>query len=193
MEHAPSEGRATLARLIRQQCNVLLSTVVVTREALSAAGLFDETLRRGHDFDLWLRLALRGVDIEFQPLVLAERRARADGLSGDRCTELERALTVLDKFGRRHDLPDTEAGLLAIRTTELRDALEIERARRRLCDGEFEAARGHLERATALSFKHRVALAALRVAPSVVRWVYCALYPADGQTARAPELPPAWN
>src|SRR5262249_50917765 len=57
MEDAPSDGAVTLLSLIEQRCNVILSTVVARRDAVVAAGMFDEGLRRGQDFDLWLRLA----------------------------------------------------------------------------------------------------------------------------------------
>jgi hypothetical protein len=100
---------------------------------------------------------------------------------------------VLDKFGRRRDLPDEVPGLVSARTEELRNALEIERARLRLLDGEFEAAREHLKRSSVLSLKHRAALAALRVAPAAVRRVYCALHRADRPAARAPRSPAAWS
>ena len=56
MKGAPSKGPVTLVSLLNLQCNVLLSTVVARRAALVRVGLFDESIRRGHDFDLWLRM-----------------------------------------------------------------------------------------------------------------------------------------
>jgi glycosyltransferase involved in cell wall biosynthesis len=47
MDTAPSAGAVTLLSLIRQQCNIMLSTVVVRRTPLVEAGLFDEGLRAG--------------------------------------------------------------------------------------------------------------------------------------------------
>lgn len=91
MEAAPSCGEVTLESLISQECNIALSTVVARRSAVVDAGLFDEDLWRGQDFDLWLRLALRGVTMRYQETVLAERRVRADGLSGDSVAEIQRA------------------------------------------------------------------------------------------------------
>src|SRR5262249_40077079 len=88
IEGAPSDGEVTLLSLIQQRCNVILSTVVVHRDAIVKAGMFDEGLRRGQDFDLWLRMALRGAAIAYQRAVLAERRVRASVLSGDAISEL---------------------------------------------------------------------------------------------------------
>lgn len=65
MEAAPSKG-VTLISLIAQRCNIILSTVVARREAIVGAGLFDESLRRGQEFELWLRLVLGGARIEYR-------------------------------------------------------------------------------------------------------------------------------
>jgi hypothetical protein len=104
---APSDGDVTLISLIQRPCRIVLSTVVARRRAIVAAGLFDETLRRGQDFELWLRLAWRGEVIAYHRDVLADRRVRDEGLSGEAVRTVERALNVLDRFarGRTLDLP----------------------------------------------------------------------------------------
>ncbi len=172
MEGAPSEGEVNLISLIEQRCNVILSTVVMRRDALVRSGLFDEGLRRGQDFDLWLRLALRRERIEYQRAVLAERRVRASGLSGDAVSELERALNVLDRFGNRYLLDAPARTAVRIRTMQLVDRLEIEQAKRRLFEGNFAAAQYHLSAARERPLKLRLALLALRLAPRLVRAVY---------------------
>jgi hypothetical protein len=69
------------------------------REPLVDAGGFDETLRRGQDFDLWLRPGLSRRADGISACRLAERRgARADGLSGDSIAEIRRALNVRQRF-----------------------------------------------------------------------------------------------
>jgi len=172
MEDAPSEGEVTLLTLIEQRCTVILSTVVVRRTALLAAGLFDEGLRRGQDFDLWLRLALRGASIAYQRAVLAERRARPDAPPGDRVTELERALTVLERFGHRHLLDAASRTALRIRTMQLVDRLEIEQGKRRLLEGNYPAAQYHLAAAKERRWTLRLAILCLHVAPRLARAVY---------------------
>jgi glycosyltransferase involved in cell wall biosynthesis len=177
METAPSNGEVTLASLIRQECNIALSTVMVRRRPLVAAGLFDETLRRGQDFELWLRLALRGAPIRYQRDVLAERRVRTDGLSGDSVAEIERALNVLDRFGRANTLVAVERTALRIRMMTLVDRLEIEQAKQRLTEGNFAAARYHLSAARDQRWKVRLASVALHVAPRLIRSAYLWLRP----------------
>lgn len=183
MEAAPSCGPVTLVSLLEQRCNIPLSTVVMRRDSLVEAGMFDESLRRGQDYELWLRLALRGASIAYQRVVLAERRARMDGLSGDALAELERVLNVLDRFGRRHVLPVEARTALRVRAMALLDRLEIEQAKRRILEGNFAAAKYHLAAPRRRGLKVRAALLALRVAPRLARRMYI--------TLRAPLWTPA--
>jgi hypothetical protein len=155
----------------------MLSTVVVRRAPLVEAGLFDEGLRRGQDFELWLRLALRGMPMRFQQAVLAERRVRADGLSGDAVAEIQRALNVLDRFGRSHVLDHEARTALRIRMMALVDRLEIEQAKLRIVEGNFAAAGYHLNAARERPWKLRLALVALQVAPRLLRGAYIRLRP----------------
>jgi glycosyltransferase involved in cell wall biosynthesis len=177
MHAAPSEGEVTLLALIEQRCNILLSTVVTRRQTIVEAGLFDEALRRGQDFDLWLRIALGGARIAYHTDVLAERRVHACGLSGDSISELQRAINVLDRFGRAHDLPQATRTALRIRTMALIDRLEVEQGKQRFVEGNFAAAQYHFGAARAHTWKVRAAAVALRVAPRLMRRVYLRLRP----------------
>jgi hypothetical protein len=163
---------------VQQRCNIVLSTVVTRRSVVVKAGLFDETLRRGQDFELWLRLAWTGARLAYQRVVLAERRVRADGLSGDTISEIERALNVLDRFGRARVLERDVRTALRIRMMALVDQLEIEQGKRRIIEGNFAAAQYHLSAARERPFKLRMVLLALKVAPRAVRAAYLRLRPA---------------
>jgi glycosyltransferase involved in cell wall biosynthesis len=178
MEGAPSDGEVTLLSLIQQRCNIVLSTVVVRRRPLVAAGLFDETLRRGQDFELWLRMAWRGAAMAYQRDVLAERRVHADGLSSDGIGMVERALNVLDRFGRGRALDAAARTALRIRTMTLVDRLEIERGRQRFLEGNFAAAQYHLSAAHERPLKLRLALLGLRLSPRLLRGAYLRFRPA---------------
>jgi len=110
--------------------------------------------------------------MSYQRVVLAERRVRADGLSGDTISELERALNVLDRFGHRHLLDAATRTALRIRTMQLVDRLEIEQGKLRILEGNFAAAEYHLAATRERPFKLRLAIVALRIAPRLVRAVY---------------------
>jgi glycosyltransferase involved in cell wall biosynthesis len=177
METAPSTSDVTLISLIEQRCNIILSTVVARRKTIVAVDLFDETLRRGQDFELWLRLAVHGATIHYQRHVSAERRVRADGLSGDPTAELQRALAVLDRFRSRHDLDRQARTAIRIRMMMLVDRLEIEQGKRRLLEGNFAAARYHFSAPRHQPWKLRIARMALHVAPRLLRAAYLVTRP----------------
>jgi glycosyltransferase involved in cell wall biosynthesis len=174
MEHAPSEGEVTLESLLLQRCNVILSGVVARRECLVSVGLFDPTLRRGQDFDLWLRLVHAGFRIEYQRKVLLERRVRTTGLSGDTIAELERALTVLIKAGETLDMSPRERAALKSRSNWIVDRLDLEKAKRHIIAGNFQAARHHLSSGVRKSLKARLAILGLIAAPRLVRSAFLA-------------------
>jgi len=175
MEKAPSRGEANLLALIEQRCNIPLSTVVARRNVLAEAGFFDESLRRGQDFDLWLRIAAAGHGIGYQRAVVTTRRVRRSGLSGDAIAELERAIHVLGYFGRNHDLPARARDAIRKRTRVLRSHLEIERAKQQLIEGNFAAACHHLSISHPKTLRSRATLLAMHVAPHLLRRVYLAL------------------
>jgi hypothetical protein len=133
--------------------------------------------RRGQDFELWLRVARRGERIAYQTHVLAERRVHASGLSGDPITGLQRAIDVLDRFGRAHELPSAARTALRIRMMALIDRLEVEQGKRRFLEGNFVVAQYHFQAARAHAWKVRAAAIALRIAPRLVRTVYLRVRP----------------
>jgi glycosyltransferase involved in cell wall biosynthesis len=176
-DQAPSDGPVTLVSLLEQRCNIPLSTVVARREAIAAAGMFDETLRRGHDADLWFRMALQGAGIGYQMAVLAERRVRSTGLSGSPIDELTRAIHVLDQFDRTHDLSIDAKTAVRIRLDRLMSRLELERAKQRLAEGHVRAARRHLDASRERTLKVQATRLLLRVAPGLARRLYRAVRP----------------
>jgi glycosyltransferase involved in cell wall biosynthesis len=175
MSTCPSDGAATFERLLAQQCTVLLSSVVARRSALVRAGLFDATLRRGQDFDMWLRMARLGSRIGYLRRVLVLRRQHRDNLSGTAVDEIERPLAVLRKTLTTMPLRDEEREIACRRVRQLEGALATERGKALLRDGDFEAARNAFAAAHgARTWKLHAARIALRLAPQLVRRVYLA-------------------
>jgi glycosyltransferase involved in cell wall biosynthesis len=177
MEAAPSREPVTLISLLNLESHVITSTVVVRRDKVMEVGLFDEALHRGHDYELWLRLTLNGARVAFQRDVLAERRARPAGLTGDTLTELQRPLTVMSHFAQRTDLPGEARLALHRSMIQMGDAVEVEMGKRRLIEGNFAAARHHLGATRRRPLKLRLALLGLRFAPGLVQRLYTALHP----------------
>lgn len=180
MDTTPSEGPVSFHSLLAQQCTVITSSVVARRGAIASVGGFDASLRRGQDFDLWLRLAHGGVRIAYQREPLIERIVRADGLSADPITELKRARRVLKGVRKKLALDAHDCTLLLGRITVLGAALELERGKRCLRHGHFDEARVHFQRSLALipCWKVRLVLMLTSVAPRAFQRAYVRLRPA---------------
>lgn len=75
------EGRFTqgFERLIESN-QIFTGTVLVRKECLESVGLFDESIRHGEDYDMWLRLALT-YSFGCIPDVMMNRRKHGDNLS----------------------------------------------------------------------------------------------------------------
>jgi len=171
METTPSTGEVTVRSLLAQRCTVLTSTVVVRRDCLSAVGLFNPAIRRGHDFDLWVRIAFAGARIEYQRSVLAERRVRRSGLSGDPVHELDRARAIYLHLAQTLPLAAREREVLRARLMWIMDRRDVERARASLAKGDVDGAQRHLVTVARPDHKIRMLRAAMRLAPALVRKV----------------------
>jgi glycosyltransferase involved in cell wall biosynthesis len=78
-----------------------VGTVVVRKDWLYEAGLFDESLRRVEDWDIWLRVALRH-SMAYSPKVWKLKRVHSTNLSNDTEAMAKTALHVLEKFKTAH-------------------------------------------------------------------------------------------
>lgn len=117
----------------RQKCNApstwlaLLSgnfipvhAVLVPREAIEAVDGFDESLRACEDYDLWLRLAHRGIRFVFNDAVLARYRKSPASLSSHRRHQLNATFAALTKVSAYAKLTDQEASILNAYKRKLR-------------------------------------------------------------------------
>jgi len=174
MDGAPSSGDVTVESLLAQRCTVLTSSVVARRQALIAAGLFDVDLRRGQDFDMWVRMAHRGARFEYTTAPLVERRIHLQNLSGDTLSALERAVAVLEKLSTKIVFSRPERRALDERVRILRGRIHAEHGKRSLKSGDLEHARLQFREAltAATNWKLQLVNAALHVAPGLIRQAY---------------------
>jgi glycosyltransferase involved in cell wall biosynthesis len=184
MDTAWSKGEATVEALLSQRCTVLTSSVVVRRQALIDEGLFDEELRRGQDFDMWLRLAAAGARFAYTTTPLVQRRIHSQNLSGDRISELERAAAVLVKLPAKLQLTDDQANLLEQRVRQLRGEIATEQGKQTLAAGALSEAATHFREAvrSGAGWKSRLMHLALKIAPSTTRHAYLRVRGASGHT-----------
>jgi len=85
-----------------------VNSVMVRREKVIAAGLFDETLRELEDWDLWLRMVLRGSKIGFTPGILSKVRIRRGSMTSNQKrmdTTMARVLQkTIDNLAQSHPI-----------------------------------------------------------------------------------------
>jgi glycosyltransferase involved in cell wall biosynthesis len=171
METAPSTGPVTFMSLVRAECNVVTSGVIARRQAVIDAGLFDESLRNAQDFELWTRLARRGVHMGYQRKVLLRYRCRQGSLSGDVMNRLARELRVYRYIAHTYDLtPEEHAEMSRVMGLQ-RGAIDLAAGKLRLLGGQFDEARSSFERARYVlgGWKLRLALLMMRVSPRLLR------------------------
>ena len=179
MSLCPSDGEVTLESLVAQKCNVLLSSVVARREAILSVGGFDAALRRGQDFDLWIRMARRGARMRYTRTVLTLYRRHDQALSGTPLNEIERPLAVLRKAAETMALSERERLILQRRMRVLEADLARERGKELLRRGDFIEARRAFARACRKigAWKTHAARLGLYVAPHLVRRFYLTRLP----------------
>lgn len=128
--------RGDVAVGLAWSCLFQASTVMIPRELAAAAGGFDRTLRNAGDWDLWLRIAERGIRVAgtLEPLVLY--RVWGGNESLDHVRTAEERVRMLEKAIARSQ----PAALRAACLRSLKNAraqLELASAARRLDDREF--------------------------------------------------------
>lgn len=174
METAPSEGEVTARSLLDATCNIITSGVLARKQPILDYGLFDEALRNSHDFDLWVRLAKRGVRLAYQRKVLLHYRCHDNSLSGDAINNVIRQLRVYDKVGRSYDLSSEERTVVSRMMENLRAEFELETARMHLGNSNFTDAREALRKANKHygSFKLKLAILFLHLSPRLLLSIY---------------------
>ena len=171
METAPSKGPVNFISLIRTDCNIITSGVVARRLPLIEAGLFNESLRNAQDFELWARMAKRGLRLAYQRKVLLRYRVREGSLSGDAMNRLARERFVFQHIADTYDLTPAERAELS-RTMNLQQAaVALAEGKSYLLDSRFDEALVSFQRAHCLlgGWKLQGAVVMLRFAPRLLR------------------------
>ena len=182
MQIQPSHGAVTAEKLLTVEVTVLTSTVLARKQLILEAGLFDEALRRGQDFDLWFRLAKRGARLLYQREVLAEHRIVESGLSGDTISQLQRTLAVFDRIRAKGELTPSEEAALQNAVNVALSKVALENGKEKLRERDFEGALDSLRQSMRhrQSWKVSIACVGLRVAPELLWRIYVRRLLPDG-------------
>jgi len=169
-----SEGHVDFLGLIDERCVITTSCSMVRRDVLLDVGMFDESLRRSEDFDLWLRIAHRGGRFDSSTAVLAQYRRNGTGTSSNETVMADAVLAVLDKCERTLTLTPKEREAVARargRQWAIKQLLEGKSA---LAQGDYGRAKRALREANVVMRSRKLSLIVhgLSVAPGVMARLY---------------------
>jgi glycosyltransferase involved in cell wall biosynthesis len=168
-DQCPSVGEATFEALVLERCQIPISTVVARKAAMLDAGLFDETLPRCDDYDMWVRVAFRGGKIAYSRNLGARVfTGRPGSLGVSRARMLEAYWNMLEKFQRSLPLSEPEGKMVKQRAAEIRARYLVEEGKCKLLEHEFSQARQLISEANSYLHNSMLSLTVLglRVAPS---------------------------
>ncbi len=168
MDACPSHGPATFAALITEQCQICVSTVVARKNAIVRAGLFDESLLRCDDYEMWVRAAFHGAKIAYSRKVQALLNGgRPGSLSQSSSKMAEGYWIILDKISRTFPLNDSDRVAVEKRKHEIRSRYLIEEGKFQLHQRQFDKAKELFSEANHHSrrLKLNLVLLGLRIAP----------------------------
>ena len=172
-DYFPVGGDVTFARVLARECQVY-GEVVARREAMLRAGLYDESLESGEDFELWLRMLKQGSRFAYVGRVLAFYRVRGGSHTSDPARLYASVLRVLDKVERTMALDAAERRALESHRARLTAAMRLDEGKAAFQAGDTRTARSKLKEANGAlrSWKLSLVLALLRVAPAPLRALY---------------------
>jgi len=158
-KRCPSHGEATFASLLVERCQIPISTVVARRDAIIKAGMFDETLLRCDDYDMWVRTAFHGAKIAYSHKVQARMPVgRPGSLSQSRAKMAEGYLNILEKYKISLPLQPADREVLEKRARQIKAKYFLEEGKSKLEQREFAEAREALAQANEFYRKPSISL-----------------------------------
>jgi glycosyltransferase involved in cell wall biosynthesis len=162
MDRCPSHGEPNFGALVVGRCHIPVLTVVVRKSAIVKAGLFDESLPRCDDYDMWLRTAFHGAKIGYTRRL----QARCSGVRPDSLSQLQSNMAkafwmILEKTGRTLSLSKSQSELIIERTQESRANYLLEEGKRQLRNRQFTNAKELLAEANQHFRRRRIRLTLL--------------------------------
>jgi len=172
-QNSPQTGSVTFESLVGENCSVVTSAVVGTREAFLQAGLFDERFNRCEDFDLWARIAHCGLRIDYSREIQIVHCVAPDGLSSD-AESMKRSLVAV--FRKLAQLPVTDAQkeLLLRKEAHAQADLQLELCKKFVLAGQLARALESAEAAKNIfdTWKVRTLIFGLRAVPRPFSVIY---------------------
>lgn len=170
MDQCPSRGEANFQALIMERCHISVSTVVARRQSLLDAGLFDETLLRCDDYDMWVRAAFHGAKIRYGHAVQAKLSVGRPGCLSESAAKMTEAYwNILEKFKKTLPLNEADRTLVNQRACEIRALYMLAVGKTQIAAGQFDKALVSLTEANQYlkNYKLTATVLGLRLAPKL--------------------------
>lgn len=172
----PSQEPVTFEKLLEENCAVVLMCVVARKQPLLEAGLLDpdRTIMGSDDYDLWLRLAIRGERFVYQYEALGYHRIHGESLGADEIRLLLGQVNVYEKLLHTLVLPPATQRLIKKQMARVSAGISLRKGKRQIAAGEFSDAVRTLSRANKYYRRRKLQLVVLglRFAPRLARYFY---------------------
>jgi glycosyltransferase involved in cell wall biosynthesis len=160
--------------LLLQSSTISTSSVVVSRDAVVAAGGFDENLRRCEDFDMWLRLAFAGGRMAYHPDAEVYHRIHDVSLSVDSLAMIKDRVRVYEKMASTLTLSKEQRQIIRHMITKSQSDGYVEQLKDSLEREKYAEARLAAQHANSVesTWKIKIAMVGLRIAPRLFRTLH---------------------
>ena len=188
MRNSPSSGAVTPGKLISGKCNVITSGTILRREKLAESEMFDTSLKRMQDFDLWFRLAKLGAKIGYQKKILVKYRVSNTSLSGTNVERARRNISALkvirDKYKLNAEEKLTWTGQMILSEAEY----ELEQGKFSLTQKDYSQAQKHFKTANRYFRNPKISAITffLQIAPGMTLSLFKKLRPSEYSFIAAP-------
>lgn len=171
--NTPQSLPVTFEALLRERSTVNTSSAVASRQAILDAGLFDESMDRCEDYDLWLRMARNGVGITFTHEVQMCHRL-GNGLAGNSELMKRGRIRVYEKALSAGALTEQQSRMIREKIEAIEADVQLELSKQALLAGDFERARNAAREANAAaaSWKLRATVLGMRLFPALLQHLY---------------------
>ena len=170
----PQSAAVNFEALLVEDCAIGMSTVVGSREAILRAGLFDQSLLRCEDFEMWLRMSLTGARMAYHPGVQVFHRINEAGLSADKWSMKKDRIRVYEKMAANFSISERQRGIVRELIARTEADCHVDELKRALEKGDYAEAFAAARRASAAgrNWKVKASLLGLRVMPGLFRRVH---------------------
>lgn len=170
----PQSSPVTFEFILTENCTVGTSSTVASRDALVAAGLFDERFKCCEDFDLWLRMSFRGSKMNYDLAVHLDHALSSESLSGNRYVMKKARIEVYEKTASTLPVSGQQRSLISALIDKTEAECQVDLLKQFLHERQYGRALETAQRANRVknNWKLRFTILGLQRMPDAVRYYH---------------------